>query len=78
MTSRFTGKCVLVTGAGSGIGRATALAFAEEGARLILTDVDESGGQATTRAARKLGAEAEFLRADVSQSSTARRWWTAR
>jgi len=69
MKTRFDGKCVLVTGAGSGIGRATALAFAGEGARLILTDVDEAGGRATVASAQELGAEAEFLRADVSRGA---------
>jgi NAD(P)-dependent dehydrogenase (short-subunit alcohol dehydrogenase family) len=68
MKIRFDGKCVLVTGAGSGIGRATALAFAAEGARLILADVDEPNGHATVTAAKELGAEAEFVRADVSRA----------
>ena len=69
MNTRFEGKCVLVTGAGSGIGRATALAFAAEGARLILADVDESNGHATVTAAKELGGEAEFVRADVSRAA---------
>src|SRR5262245_21368638 len=69
MTKRFEGKCVIVTGAGSGIGRATALAFATEGARLILSDVDESGGRAAVAAAQALGVEAEFVRADVSRAA---------
>jgi NAD(P)-dependent dehydrogenase (short-subunit alcohol dehydrogenase family) len=69
MQKRFEGKCVLVTGAGSGIGRATALAFAAEGARLIVSDVDESSGRATEATARKLGVEAEFVRTDVSRAA---------
>jgi NAD(P)-dependent dehydrogenase (short-subunit alcohol dehydrogenase family) len=69
MNKRFDGKCVLVTGAGSGIGQATALAFAAEGARLILSDVDESGGRETLTAAQKHGVDAEFLRADVSRAA---------
>ena len=69
MKTRFEGKSVIVTGAGSGIGRATALAFAAEGARLILSDVTESSGQATVAAAQKLGAEAEFIHADVSRAA---------
>ena len=68
MKTRFSGKSVLVTGAGSGIGRATALAFAGEGARLVASDVDESSARATAAAARELGAEAEFIRADVSRA----------
>jgi NAD(P)-dependent dehydrogenase (short-subunit alcohol dehydrogenase family) len=69
MKTRFDGKCVLVTGAGSGIGRATALAFAAEGARLILTDVDEPGGRSTVAAAQEHGIDAEFVRADVSRAA---------
>jgi NAD(P)-dependent dehydrogenase (short-subunit alcohol dehydrogenase family) len=69
MKMRFDGKCVLVTGAASGIGRATALAFAAEGARLLLSDVDDSNGRATVAAAQELGVEAEFVRADVSRAT---------
>jgi NAD(P)-dependent dehydrogenase (short-subunit alcohol dehydrogenase family) len=67
--TRFNGKSVLVTGAGSGIGRATALAFAAEGARLLVSDVDESSARATAVAARELGVEAESIRADVSRAA---------
>jgi NAD(P)-dependent dehydrogenase (short-subunit alcohol dehydrogenase family) len=69
MKTRFDGKSVLVTGAGSGIGRATALAFASEGARLVLTDVNESNGLETMSAARACGVEAEFIAADVSSAA---------
>jgi len=69
MKRRFDGKCALVTGAGSGIGRATAFAFAAEGARLLLSDVDETSVRATLDAARKLGAEAELMVCDVSRGT---------
>jgi NAD(P)-dependent dehydrogenase (short-subunit alcohol dehydrogenase family) len=69
MSKRFSGKSVLITGAGSGIGRATALAFADEGARLAVCDVSEQGGQGTVRAVQERGAEAFFVRADVSKSA---------
>ena len=69
MSQRFTGKSVLVTGAGSGIGRATAIAFAEEGARVVVCDVSEEGGQGTVRTVKERGAEAVFVRADVSKSA---------
>lgn len=69
MARRFNGKSVLVTGAGSGIGRATALAFAAEGAQLVLSDMIEDSGKATAAQARELGATVEFLRGDVAQSA---------
>jgi len=68
-TQRFENQSVLVTGAGSGIGRAAALAFATEGARLILCDVNEAGGRETVAAAREHAAQAQFVRADVSRSA---------
>jgi len=68
MTQRFKNKTVLITGAGSGIGRASALAFAAEGAQLMLSDVNEAAGQASAGLAREQGARAEFLRADVARA----------
>jgi NAD(P)-dependent dehydrogenase (short-subunit alcohol dehydrogenase family) len=56
----------LVTGAGSGIGRATALAFARLGARVVCADIDGALGEETARRARELGAEAAFERLDVT------------
>jgi NAD(P)-dependent dehydrogenase (short-subunit alcohol dehydrogenase family) len=56
----------LITGAASGIGRATALVFAGEGARLVLADLDAGGGEETVRLAAERGAEAEFVRCDVT------------
>src|SRR5258708_24678784 len=56
---------VLITGALTGIGRATALAFAREGNRVIVSGRREEAGQALAAELRSLGAEAEFLRADV-------------
>jgi NAD(P)-dependent dehydrogenase (short-subunit alcohol dehydrogenase family) len=62
------GKVSLVTGAASGIGRATALVFADEGAKLLLADVDETGGGETVRLAGERGADAFFIMCDVSDS----------
>lgn len=59
-------KTALVTGAGSGIGRATALAFARLGARVVCADIDGEAGEETAGQARELGAEAAFERLDVT------------
>jgi NAD(P)-dependent dehydrogenase (short-subunit alcohol dehydrogenase family) len=65
-------KVVLITGALTGIGRATALAFAREGARLIVSGRrDEAGAELVTEL-RKLGAEAEYVHADVSSEKDVR------
>ena len=65
MAGALAGKAAVVTGAGSGIGRAVALAFAREGARLVVSDVDATSAAATAAAARGLGAVAHDVRCDV-------------
>ncbi|MDB5606103.1 MAG: NAD(P)-dependent dehydrogenase, short-chain alcohol dehydrogenase family [Bradyrhizobium sp.] len=60
---------VLLTGALTGIGRATALAFANEGARIVVSGRRDDAGQALVGELRALGAEAEFVRADVRHES---------
>lgn len=57
-SGEFDGKVVIVTGAASGLGRATALAFAQAGAKLALADIDEAGLQATVASALERGGEA--------------------
>ncbi len=69
MNPRFFGKTVLITGAGSGIGRATAVAFAAEGANVVACDIDTAGGEATVATLRQSGANATFVRADVSRAA---------
>ncbi len=68
MAGILDGKIALITGAGSGIGRATAKIFAREGASLVLADVVEAGGQETLTMVKESGADAMFVRTDVSQS----------
>jgi NAD(P)-dependent dehydrogenase (short-subunit alcohol dehydrogenase family) len=63
---------VLVTGALTGIGRATALAFAQEGARLIVSGRRDDAGQTLVKELRTLRGEAEFIRADVRQEEDVR------
>ncbi len=66
--SPMEGKVALATGSASGIGRATALAFAEQGARVALADIDSDGGHQTLRLIRQKGGEAVFVRADVTRA----------
>ena len=66
MAGRLHTKVALVTGGGSGIGRASALAFAREGAKMVVADVDEEGGEETVRLFEAAGAAALFVRTDVS------------
>ena len=66
---RFEGKVVLVTGGGSGIGRATSLAFASEGARVVVDDIRVDGGEETVRLIKTASGEAIFVKADVSKAA---------
>ena len=64
--SALEGKVAIVTGAASGMGRATALLFAREGARVVLGDIDETAGAHACEEIRDAGGEATFLRTDVA------------
>ncbi|MEU4579066.1 MULTISPECIES: SDR family NAD(P)-dependent oxidoreductase [Nonomuraea] len=66
------GKVAIVTGGASGIGRATALLFAREGARVVVADIDGPGAQATAAAIEEAGGAAVAVRADVSASDDCR------
>src|SRR2546430_12480249 len=68
MPGRVEGKVALVTGGASGIGRATALTFAREGAKLVIADMNEEGGQQTVHLITEKGGEAIFVRTDVSKA----------
>jgi NAD(P)-dependent dehydrogenase (short-subunit alcohol dehydrogenase family) len=65
---RFAGKVAFVTGAANGIGRATALAFAREGASVVVADISERGNQETARMIEGLGGRALAARCDVTRA----------
>jgi NAD(P)-dependent dehydrogenase (short-subunit alcohol dehydrogenase family) len=64
----FTDKVAFVTGAANGIGRATALAFAREGAAVVVADISEQGNQETARMIEELGGRAIAVRCDVTRA----------
>ena len=66
---RMTDKVVIITGAGSGIGRASAYLFAKEGAKVIVADLNSVNGEETVATIRASGGEAMFVRTDVSVAS---------
>ena len=70
---RLAGKSALITGAGSGIGRQTALRFAREGAAVAAVDIDDDAGAETADMVAEAGGRAIFARADVSEARDCRR-----
>jgi len=67
---RLEAKRAVVTGAASGIGRATAHALARAGARVFVADLDEAGGEQTCQAVREAGGEADFVSLDVTDDES--------
>src|SRR5215213_6759030 len=66
---RLENKVALITGAGSGIGRESALLFAQEGAKVVVVDVNDAGGQETVGMIKQAGCEAVYIHADVSKAA---------
>lgn len=67
--AKLDGKVAIVTGAASGIGRASAQAFAREGAKVVVADVTVQGGEETIQLIKDAGGEATFVKADVSKAT---------
>ena len=68
---RLQDKVALITGAGSGIGREAALLFAKEGAKVVVADVNDAGGNETVELVKAAGGEAIYVHADVSKAAEA-------
>src|SRR6516162_3928285 len=69
MSGPLAGKVVVVTGGASGIGRATAVAFAREGANVVIADIDFAESERAVASIRGNGGEAMCVRADVAKST---------
>ena len=70
---RLAGKTAIITGGGSGFGRATAIRFAAEGARIAIADIDEAGAATTAEFVQAAGSEAEVVVGDISTGPAAER-----
>lgn len=68
MSAMLHDKIAFITGAASGIGRATALLLAQHGARVLVTDLHPAGGQETVEQIEAAGGQAHFLACDVTQA----------
>lgn len=69
MSKMLEGKVIMITGAGSGIGRATSLILARAGAKLLIVDLDQASGKETERLVEAAGGEGAFVSADVSNEA---------
>ncbi len=72
MPNELKGKVAIVTGAALGIGQATALLFAQEGARVVVADVNDNAGEQTVAKIRKAGGDARYAHCDVSDAAQVR------
>src|ERR1051325_9336021 len=70
---RLEGKTAIITGAGSGIGRETAMLFASEGAAVLVVDIEDHAGGDTVSAIERAGGRAAYVHADVSRAADCER-----
>ncbi|MBA3443049.1 MAG: glucose 1-dehydrogenase [Pyrinomonadaceae bacterium] len=70
---RLTGKTAIITGGAAGIGEATSLLFAEEGAQVVIADLNEKAGEEILETIRKQGGQAVFVRTDISDEMDVKR-----
>ena len=70
---RFEGKVIIITGAAKGIGRACAIAFADEGGSVVIADIDEAAGAATAQEIRDTGGKAHFVAGDIADEAYVKR-----
>ena len=70
---RFEGKVIIITGAAKGIGRACAIAFADEGGSVVIADIDQAAGAATAQEIRDKGGEAHFVAGDIADEEYVKR-----
>ena len=70
---KLSNKVALITGSGSGIGRASAVLFSQEGARICVADIDRKGGEETVDLIKQKGSDAIFVHADITKASDAER-----
>ena len=73
VAGRVEGKVALVTGAASGLGRATAIRLAEEGAKVVVTDWEDKGGNETVELIKNADHEASYMHHDVSSEVSGKR-----
>lgn len=73
MSNRLKDKVAIITGGGAGIGQATAILFAEEGANVVIGDIDQTGGEVTAAEINAAGGKAIFVYADISKESDAQK-----
>ena len=66
----------VITGAGSGIGRASSILFAKEGAKIVVADINDEGAMETLKQIEAQGSQAMFIKTDMTRSQEVKKWLT--